>query len=353
MMKNILSGPHFLDWNDKFHVTTSVAFQRTKNNSGFNFTVENGFSRIYYHAPTTKDLNPGRYIICFTQSKLVSERNDAFAVISEADFKLYAMSEVCSPSLNTQFVQFVKRNTSLIKMVERAVWQKLGQLIASESDNERQISQVLSHCTTLKLESPTLLAQLNSGQIRTPELFEEKLIKTQWDKLLPSAIRVRAAKTLFDNFDDVPAQVAVCIQKSILTPEIKALAAKAVIADPVLANSFPLQTFVQLCATTAFNPNKEEFENLFSVVDHQKSKVVAQYLPIALIADFPNHVSLTQLLDYLSIPEISEPESILQQVFARIESNEAEVSKGDIAYLNRTLKKEHLQDSVTAFFKIV
>ncbi len=350
-MKNILSGPHFLDWNDKFHVTTSVAFQRTKNNSGFNFTVENGFSRIYYHAPTTKDLNPGRYIICFTQSKLVSERNDAFAVISEADFKQYVMSEVCSPSLNTQFVQFVKRNTSLIKMVERAVWQKLSQLIASESENERQISQVLSHCTTLKLDSPVLLAQLNSGQICTPELFEEKLIKTQWDKLLPSAIRVRAAKTLFDNFDDVPAQVAVCIQKSILTPEIKALAAKVVIADPVLANSFPLQTFVQLCAATAFNPNKEEFENLFSVVDHQKSKVVAQYLPIELIADFPSYVSLTQLLEHLSMPEISEPESILQQVFARIESNEAEVSKGDIAYLNRTLKKEHLQDSVNAHFK--
>ncbi|HFQ5014820.1 TPA: DNA polymerase [Vibrio vulnificus] len=351
MMKNILSGPHFLDWNDKFHVTTSVAFQRTKNNSGFNFTVENGFSRIYYHAPTTKDLNPGRYIICFTQSKLVSERNDAFAVISEADFKQYVMSEVCSPSLNTQFVQFVKRNTSLIKMVERAVWQKLSQLIASESENERQISQVLSLCTTLKLDSPVLLAQLNSGQICTPELFEEKLIKTQWDKLLPSAIRVRAAKTLFDNFDDVPAQVAVCIQKSILTPEIKALAAKVVIADPVLANSFPLQTFVQLCAATAFNPNKEEFENLFSVVDHQKSKVVAQYLPIELIADFPSYVSLTQLLEHLSMPEISEPESILQQVFARIESNEAEVSKGDIAYLNRTLKKEHLQDSVNAHFK--
>lgn len=350
-MKNILSGPHFLDWNDKFHVTTSVAFQRTKNNSGFNFTVENGFSRIYYHAPTTKDLNPGRYIICFTQSKLVSERNDAFAVISEADFKQYVMSEVCSPSLSTQFVQFVKRNTSLIKMVERAVWQKLSQLIASESENERQISQVLSHCTTLKLDSPVLLAQLNSGQICTPELFEEKLIKTQWDKLLPSAIRVRAAKTLFDNFDDVPAQVAVCIQKSILTPEIKALAAKVVIADPVLANSFPLQTFVQLCAATAFNPNKEEFENLFSVVDHQKSKVVAQYLPIELIADFPSYVSLTQLLEHLSMPEISEPESILQQVFARIESNEAEVSKGDIAYLNRTLKKEHLQDSVNAHFK--
>lgn len=350
-MKNILSGPHFLDWNDKFHVTTSVAFQRTKNNSGFNFTVENGFSRIYYHAPTTKDLNPGRYIICFTQSKLVSERNDAFAVISEADFKQYVMSEVCSPSLNTQFVQFVKRNTSLIKMVERAVWQKLSQLIASESENERQISQVLSLCTTLKLDSPVLLAQLNSGQICTPELFEEKLIKTQWDKLLPSAIRVRAAKTLFDNFDDVPAQVAVCIQKSILTPEIKALAAKVVIADPVLANSFPLQTFVQLCAATAFNPNKEEFENLFSVVDHQKSKVVAQYLPIELIADFPSYVSLTQLLEHLSMPEISEPESILQQVFARIESNEAEVSKGDIAYLNRTLKKEHLQDSVNAHFK--
>ncbi|HDY7966511.1 TPA: hypothetical protein RQK66_001065 [Vibrio vulnificus] len=261
------------------------------------------------------------------------------------------MSEVCSPSLNTQFVQFVKRNTSLIKMVERAVWQKLSQLIASESENERQISQVLSHCTTLKLDSPVLLAQLNSGQICTPELFEEKLIKTQWDKLLPSAIRVRAAKTLFDNFDDVPAQVAVCIQKSILTPEIKALAAKVVIADPVLANSFPLQTFVQLCAATAFNPNKEEFENLFSVVDHQKSKVVAQYLPIELIADFPSYVSLTQLLEHLSMPEISEPESILQQVFARIESNEAEVSKGDIAYLNRTLKKEHLQDSVNAHFK--
>ncbi|EGR7976089.1 DNA polymerase [Vibrio vulnificus] len=351
MMKNILSGPHFLDWNDKFHVTTSVAFQRTKNNSGFNFTVENGFSRIYYHAPTTKDLNPGRYIICFTQSKLVSERNDAFAVISEADFKQYVMSEVCSPSLNTQFVQFVKRNTSLIKMVERAVWQKLSQLIASESENERQISQVLSHCITLKLDSPVLLAQLNSGQIRTPELFEEKLIKTRWDKLLPSAIRVRAAKTLFDNFDDVPAQVAVCIQKSILTPEIKALAAKVVIADPVLANSFPLQTFVQLCAATAFNPTKEEFENLFSVVDHQKSKVIARYLPVALIADFPNHVSLTLLLDYLSVPEVIDSESILQQVFARIESNEAEVSKGDIAYLNRTLKKEHLQDSVNAYFK--
>lgn len=62
-----------------------------------------------------------------------------FAVISEEDCKLYAVSEVCSPLLNTQFVQFVKLNTRLTNMVECAVWRKLGQLIASELENERQI----------------------------------------------------------------------------------------------------------------------------------------------------------------------------------------------------------------------
>lgn len=115
-----------------------------------------------------------------------------------------------------------------------------------------------------------------------------------------------------------------------LPSTIRVRTAKALIVDFVLANSFPLQTFVQLCAATAINPNKEEFENLFSVVNHQKSKVVTQYLPIVLIAEFLSHVSLTQLPVHLSIPEISEPESILQQVFARIESNKAEVSKGDL-----------------------
>ena len=351
MMKNILSGPHFLDWNDKFHVTTSVAFQRTKNNSGYNFTVEKGFGRIYYHTPTTKDLKPGRYIICYTQSKRVLERNDAFSVISEADFKLYAMSEVCSPSLTPQFVEFVKRNTSLIKMVERAIWQKLGQLMASESENERQISQVLSHCTTLSQDAPVLLVQLNNGQIRTLELFEEKFVKTQWDYLIPSNIRVSAANTLFNNFDDVPAQVAICIKKGILTAEIKALAAKAVLAEPGLAGSFPVQTFAQICAVTAFNPNKEKLEQLFSIIDHNRAKVVAKYLPVELIADFPSYVSFAQLLGCIAIPEISNSESILQQLFSRIESNDAEDSKGDIANLNRTLSKEHLQVSVNAHFK--
>ncbi|TKF15644.1 hypothetical protein FCV43_18600 [Vibrio genomosp. F6] len=351
MMKNILSGPHFLDWNDKFHVTTSVVFQRTKNNSGVNFIVENGFSRIYYHAPTIKDLKPGRYIVCFTQSKLVSDRNDAFAVISEADFKHSIVSEVCSPSLNTQLVKFVKRDAKLIKMAERAIWDKLGQMITVDSDSDRQILQVLSHCPVLNFHAPIILDQLNRGQIRTLELFEEKLINTQWDYLVPSAIRVRAAKTLFDNFDDVSGQVEICIKKGILTAEIKALAGKAVIADPALASSFSFQILGQICAEMTFTPNKKEFEHLVSVLDHQRVKIVAQYLPVELIADFPNYVSLTRLLDLLSLPEVSDSESIFQHVFARIESNDVVVSKGDIAYLNRMLEKEHLQALVNAYFK--
>ncbi|MUL15826.1 DNA polymerase [Aliivibrio fischeri] len=346
-MKNFLSSLS----NKEFSIATSCDFYQTKNGSGFNFKIESNIRSIYFHAPKITNLASGKYIVCFSASKVVEGRNDAIAVITETEFKDYVRSEVCSSLFSTEFIQFIGRDASLAKIAEQEIWQKVEELFAVETSvNEEEVSRVIANCTALQFQEPLLLIELSKGQIRTLELFEEKFIQTGLVKKLSSAIRERAAIVLFDNFDNIAKQVSLCIHNNMLIVEMNALAAKAIIATPKLIDSFELNVLKQVCATATFNPNKEEFEHLFSVAEQSRAKVVAQYLPIEWISDFSEYASLTQLLDYLLVSEDKKAEAILEQLFIRIEASNGKLSQEDTAKLNNALKKDNLKSCISTYF---
>lgn len=286
-MNTFFSDPQLLK--EDYHVIVTSTFERTQQNFGYNFNKPYSLKRVYFHAPKTS-LPAGRYIVCYKPSTLVTNRDDAFAVIAEKEFIQYIENQLDLSVLNIDLVRFItanKANSDILNIVESLLFKKVNTLVDGDNTvNNTDSQRLLQHCETLKLKTPQYLYELQTGQITTLEAFEEKGVKTGLDKTLSAVQRQVVAKTVFDTFTDIVEQVTYCFDQGILSEEIKALASQAMINNTDLAVEFNHKTFEWLCFTNDSLMSDDDFSRLFKAVDIEKREQLAKTLSPDCITDY-------------------------------------------------------------------